>query len=142
MRTSISLLPLILIATPVAAQAPASQPPAAMQRALNDPALADRLTNAMQALSRALLDLPVGGVEAALEGRQASEAEKRRTIRDIEPGIDVDLQRQIAEAKPMMRQGMKAMADALPAMMKSLEEARRSLERAAANMPDPTYPKR
>jgi hypothetical protein len=142
MRTSISLLPLVLIATPVAAQAPASQPPAAMQRALNDPALAERLTNAMQALSTALLDLPVGGLEAALEGRQATETEKRRTIRDIEPGIDVDLQRQVAEAKPMMRQGMKAMADALPAMMKSLEEARRSLERAAANMPDPTYPKR
>jgi len=37
---------------------------------------------------------------------------------------------------------MKAMADAWPGMMQGLQQAQRSLERAAANMPDPTYPKR
>ena len=42
----------------------------------------------------------------------------------------------------MMRQSMKALSDALPAMMKSLQGAKEAIERAAANMPDPNYPKR
>ena len=37
---------------------------------------------------------------------------------------------------------MKALSDALPAISKALDEASRAIERAAANMPDPTYPKR
>jgi hypothetical protein len=42
----------------------------------------------------------------------------------------------------MMRQSMKAMADALPDMMQGLHQAKKSLDRAIANMPDPNYPKR
>jgi hypothetical protein len=37
---------------------------------------------------------------------------------------------------------MKALSDALPAMMQGLAQAQKALERAAANMPDPNYPKR
>ena len=37
---------------------------------------------------------------------------------------------------------MKALNVALPAMMKALDDAGRAIDRAAANMPDPTYPKR
>jgi hypothetical protein len=48
----------------------------------------------------------------------------------------------MAEARPMIQQSMKALADALPSMMQGLAQAQQSLERAAANMPDPTYPKR
>jgi hypothetical protein len=42
----------------------------------------------------------------------------------------------------MIRQSMAAMSQALPAMMHGLQQAGKALERAAANMPDPTYPKR
>jgi ABC-type histidine transport system ATPase subunit len=42
----------------------------------------------------------------------------------------------------MVRQGIKALNDSLPAMMQGLQQARQSLERALANMPDPTYPTR
>jgi len=42
----------------------------------------------------------------------------------------------------MFQQGMKQLAAALPAMMQGMDELQRSVERAAANMPDPTYPKR
>ena len=41
-----------------------------------------------------------------------------------------------------MRGAMKAMASALPAMMKGLEEAGREMEKATANLPQPGYPKR
>ena len=144
MRIGFVLLPLIVVAAPAAA-APQQQqqpPPAQIQRALNDPAVADKLANAMQALSRAFLDMPVGEIEAAVEGRQPTPADRQRRVRDIEPGIDVDLQAQMAQARPMIQHSMKALSEALPGMMKGMQDAQKSLERAMSNMPDPTYPKR
>lgn len=147
MRTSLILLPLIAIAVPISAQPSApAQPPADIERALNDPAMADKLANAMQALSRAFLNLPVGEVQAAVEGRKPTAAEKRLTVRDIgrrnDPNFDRNLQRQIAQSRPIIEQSMKAMSEALPSMMQGLQQAGQALERAAANMPDPNYPKR
>jgi hypothetical protein len=128
-----------MIATPAAAQS-RPQPVQDIQRALNDPAMAERMTNVMQSLSNAMLDLPVGEVQAAVEGRTPTVADKRRTIRDLEP--DLDVRREISQARPMIQQSMKALGEALPGIVQSLQQAQRSLERAAANMPDPTYPKR
>lgn len=139
MRKALVLLPLTILAAPAVA-APSPQPQVPPQ--LGDPAMVDRLANAMQAMSKAFLDMPVGEIQAAVEGRQPTPADRQRTVRDIEPNVDVELQAQMAGARPMIRQSMKALSDALPAMMKSLHEAQKSLERAAANMPDPTYPKR
>jgi hypothetical protein len=141
-RTSLILLPLLVCAVPAFAQPPAPQVP----RQLTDPAIADRLANAVQALSQAFLDLPVGQVEAAVEGRQPTPADRATTVRDIarrdDPDFDRKLDRQIAEAKPMVRQSMKALNDALPGMIQGFQQAQKSFERALANMPDPTYPKR
>jgi hypothetical protein len=141
MRTNLIILPLLLCATPAVAQPAAPPPPQ-----LTDPAMADRLANAVQTVSDALLDMRVGGLKAAAEGRVATPAEKRMTVRDLarrqDPNFERDLHRQIAEARPMVRQSMKALNDALPAVMQDLEHAKQSLDRAIANMPDPTYPKR
>ena len=145
MRIRLILLPLLLSATPALAQTrPPATPPAEqqVQRALNDPALADRLAGAMQAMSRAFLDMPVGEIEAAVEGRPPTPADRNRTLRSENPNLDRELQTQVAQARPMMRQSMKALSDALPAMMRSLQGAKEAIERAAANMPDPNYPKR
>jgi hypothetical protein len=142
MRKSLILLPLLLCAAPGLAQTTSPRLPPQ----LTDPALADRLANAAQALSNALLDVPVGELKATTEGRQATPAEKRTTVRDLvrrdDPDFDRKVHQRIAEARPMIRQGMKALNDALPAMMQGLTQAQQSLERALANMPDPTYPKR
>ncbi len=137
MRTHLALIPLLAIAGPAMAAPPQQLPPQ-----LTDPATVDRLANVMQALSKAFLDMPVGQVQAAVEGRPATPADKQRRMRDIEPGIDREVQMQIARSKPMIEGSMKAMAEAMPAVMKSLAEVKQSLDRAAANMPDPTYPKR
>ena len=100
----------------------------------------------MQGLSQALLDLRVGEVRAALEGRQASPAEKRMTVRDMarrdDPNFDRHVQQDIANVRPLVRQSMTAVNQALPAMMQGLAQAQQALERAVANMPDPTYPRR
>src|SRR3954469_4253489 len=117
MRTILPALPLLIIAAPVAAQAPApaAPPPAQdVQRVLSDPAMADRLANAMQALSKAFLDLPVGQVQAAVEGRAPTAAERKRTVRDVARRDHIDVQKQIADARPMIQQSMKALSEALP----------------------------
>jgi hypothetical protein len=146
MRKSLILLPLFACATPALAQQPAPQAQHEMPSVLGDPAMADRLADMMQSLSKAVLDLPVGGVQAAIEGRKPTAKEKKLTVRDLgrrdDPDFDRAIQRRIADVKPMIESGQKALADALPAVMQSLDEAGKALERAAANMPDPTYPKR
>lgn len=153
MKTPISfaLLPLSLCAAPAFAQ---PVPPAApgepemiqLPPELTDPATASKLADAMQSLSDALLDIRVGGIQAALEGRNPTAAERNVTVRDLgrrdDPNFDRRLHQQIAAAKPRIEQSVKAINQALPEINRSLAEARRSIERALANMPDPNYPRR
>ena len=148
MRTGLILLPLLVCAGPVAAQsAPPSRPEVQqVERVLADPATTDRVVDVVQGLSQSLLNLPAGQVQAAIEGRQASPEERRMTVGDIarrnNPNFDRDFQRELANAGPEMRQRMHAMSAALPEMMQSLKQAEKALKRAAANMPDPNYPRR
>jgi len=149
MRTSLALLPLLVVAAPAVAQPlPPPPPPAIMQLPpeLTDPATADRLTDAMQSLSQALLDMRVGNIKAAIEGRRASPAERRMTVRDLarrdDPNFDRRLHQQIAAAKPKLQQGIRAMNQALPEVTEDLQRAQVAIERALANMPDPNYPRR
>ena len=150
MRAFQLIVPLALVASPALAQtkpAPATAAPETITipRELTDPAMADRLARMMQAMSKAFLEMPVGEIEAAAEGRPATRADRRRTVRQIgraeDPNFERDLQRQIANSKPMIEASMKALATALPAMMKGLSEAGRELEKATANLPSPNYPK-
>ena len=147
MRVALLALPFLLVATPAMAQQPkALQQPIAVPPELSDPRTAERLGRMAQALGKALMDLPVGEIEAIAEGREPTAADRRRTVRDSgrkqDPDFDRDLQQQLAQAKPMMEASVKALAAAMPAMMQSLQQAGEALERATANMPSPTYPKR
>ena len=145
MRITLLALPLMFAATPALAQQ-AAAPPIAIPPQLSDPATADRLAGAMQALSRVFLNLPVGEVQAALEGRQPTAAEKRMTVRDMgrqdDPNFDRNFERQIAATGPMVRQSVKVLVDALPSMMQGMGQAQQQIERAISNMPQPGYPKR
>jgi hypothetical protein len=153
MRALQMIVPLALIASPALAQsrpAPAPAPAApgtiSVPPALTDPATADRLARMMQAMSKAFLELPVGEIEAAAEGRPATRADRRRTVRQVgrseDPDFERNFQRDIANSRPMIETSMKALAAALPAMMKGLSEAGRELEKGTANLPSPNYPKR
>ena len=145
MRINILLLPMFACATPVLAQ-PTTAETVQVPPEMTDPATADKLANAIQALSKAFLDLPVGDVQAALEGRKATTSEKKLTVRDLgrrdNPNFEREFNRQIAESKPMIEHSMKALAAAMPAIMKGVTEAGQAIERATTNLPDPTYPKR
>ena len=147
MRISLCLVPLSLCAAPAWAQAVAPPPPPVQPQVMQiPPETAGRLAGSLQALSQALLDLKVGGVEAAIEGRHASPAEKNLTVRELgrrkDPNFDRNIQQQIAAAKPRMEQSIQALNQALPEIDEDLRRAQRAIERAMANMPDPNYPKR
>ncbi len=134
-------LPVLLLAAPAAAAPDAS----GLEQALRDPATGERIDRSLGALTDALLDLKVGGVKAALEGRKPSPSEQSLTLRDLErsEGRDPEaIRRQVREAGPALAKGMNALAEAIPAMTRALGDIEKAVERAAANMPDPTYPKR
>jgi len=141
MRKSLIILPFLLTSSPAFAQAVPQLPPE-----LTDPATAQRLTNSMQALSSALLNMRVGEVAAALEGRPATPEERNLTVGDLarrdDPDFDRHFHDQIASVGPTMQRSIKAMIRALPEISRDLKDVRKSLERAIANMPDPNYPKR
>ena len=147
MRASLFILASALAATPaLAQQAPEPSEEIEIPAELTDPQMVGRLTDMMQVLSKALLNLPVGELQAAAEGREATPQEKRITVGDLEarndPNFERNLERQIADAEPAMKAAMQALASALPAMMRGVSEAREELERATANIPRPDYPKR
>jgi hypothetical protein len=139
MRKTLIVLPLLFAPSPALAQPVPQLPPE-----LTDPATADKLAGAMQALSQAFLNVRIGEVKAALEGRPATAAERNMTVRDVarrdDPDFDRHMQQRMANVGPMMQQSMRALNTALPEMVRSLHDAQESLERAVANMPDPTYP--
>ena len=143
MRSVLILLPLAAMASPAFAQA-APPPPQAMPipPAMTDPRLADRVTDAMSAMSKAFLNLPVGEIEAAMEGRQPNYADRRRTVRSETGMNERELERKIDEARPMIQGSQRAMAAAVPAIMQSLTQVQHELERAMANVPRPDYPRR
>ena len=141
MRTALVAVSLIALASPAMAQTDAP-PPAHLPSEITDMRWADRLSDTMVAMSKAFLNLPVGEVEAAVEGRQPTAADKRRTLRNETGMSERDVREQIDAARPAMQAGMKAFAAALPAMMKGLSDAQREMERATANLPRPDYPKR
>jgi hypothetical protein len=144
MRLHLLALPLAAAAAaPVAAQEPA--PTADEMRLppeMSDPRLADRLVDTLQVLSKAFLSLPAGEVEAALEGRPATSADRTRTIASETGLTENELKRKLDESRPAMKGAQKALIAAIPAMMKGFAEAQKEFEKAAANMPQPGSPKR
>ena len=144
MRNILFLMPLALLATPAVAAPPPQPQQIQIPPELTDPATIDRMGNMMQALSKAFLNLPVGEIEAAAEGRRPTRAERKLTVRDMarrdDPNFDRNFERQIAQAGPMMEQSMKAFGEALPRISQSMSQIADELERVTANMPQPMDP--
>ncbi|MEO7654095.1 MAG: hypothetical protein ABIS23_00230 [Sphingomicrobium sp.] len=139
------VLSLALFALPVATPALAAPDTRGIEQTLRDPATAQKIERAMESMTEALLDLKVGEVQAAIEGREASPADRALTVRELErrEGRDAEgIRRQIREAGPAIAKGMNALASALRAMTRAMDDVQKSLDKAIANMPDPTYPKR
>lgn len=146
MRVIAVLLLASAAAPAVAAEPRASASTVAVPPALTDPAMADRLGRMMGALTHAVMNLPVGEVEAAIENRPATPADRAKTVRDVaadgDPRVEQRIADQAAASGKTMQAAGKALVSSLPAIMGAMETARGELEKAVANLPDPTYPKR
>src|SRR4030095_4497791 len=99
MRSLLIALPLLLTSVPAIA-APAAAPQIPPE--LSDPAMADKLTRMMGPLTKALMNLPVGELEAAAAGREPTQADKAKTVRDAVGGPEAQrqLEAQVAQAGP------------------------------------------
>jgi hypothetical protein len=144
MHKSFLVLPLLLCASPAFAQ---EAPPAIqLPPELTDPAAAMQMARKVQALSTALLNIRVGDMRAALEGRDATPVERNMTVGDIvrrkDPDFDRHVQEQVATVGPKIQRSMRAINRALPELMRDVDDVQRSVERAVSNLPDPSYPRR
>ena len=144
MRQLFFVIPALLIAAPaVAAPAPAPEAPIVIPPELTDPAVADQLGRVAGVLAKSLMNLPVGEMEAAIEGRPPTPADRAKTVRDSvnDPYLEHRITAEAAASGRMMQAATKALVASLPAIMQSLEGAKQELERATANLPSPVYPK-
>ncbi len=139
------LIPLLALGAPALAQS-APYDAQAIPPAVLDPALPEQLGRMAGALTHAFMNLPVGEVEAAIEGRPPSPADRRKTVgsetRRDNPYAERDIQRDVASSAGMVQQSARAMQRAMPAVQRALGEAAAEIGRATANLPDPTYPRR
>lgn len=145
MRLLFLAIPLALAATPALAAPHHNQVPQ-LPRQLTDPAMADQMGRTAGALTRAFMNLPVGEIQAAIEGRPATGADRRRTVRDLagrnDPYLDQRIERQATQSGAAIQAGARAMASALPAILDAIDGAADQIDRATANLPDPSYPRR
>ena len=94
------------------------------------------------ALSRALLNLPIGELEAAVENRPATRGDKARTVRSVTGVDERELDAEIEQGKVAVQAGSQAIVRSLPVIVEALNKAGEEVERATSNLPQPGYPKR
>lgn len=144
MRKILILFPLLMTATPALAQE--APPSIQLPRELTDPQSAMKLAAKLQAISNALMNVRVGELSAALEGRQATRRERNLTVGDLvhrqDPNFEQHMQQKVATVGPKVLQTMQTVNRTLPQVMHDVNDVQRSIERAVSNLPDPTYPVR
>ena len=159
MRAFVALVPLSLMSAPALAQTPQPQSQApqaqpqprdefALPPEFMDPRMAETLAQVLGTMTRAMMDVPVGEVQAAVEGRRPTGADRALTVRDLagrDANFDRKIQQQLSAAMPRMQAAMAAMSRSLPAMARAMEkvadEMGGKLGEATANLPQPGYPK-
>ena len=144
-----AILILAAAAAPVSAAPPPppyAEPPIEMPRALTDPTLADKLGRTMGAMAHAVMNIPVGEMQAAIEGRPVTRADRNRRVGDVAGPDGRAMADHVAGSSAATGRAMqaagRAMIGALPAILQAVRGAESEIERATANLPDPTYPRR
>ena len=136
------LTPLLLLASPALAQSTPYDN--AIPRELTDPAMPAQVGRMAGALTKALMNVPIGEVEAAIDGRPATPADRNRTIGNTVggPGMEGQVEQQVASSAGTVQSSARALQRAMPAIERALGQAAADIARATANLPDPTYPRR
>ena len=139
-------LPLVIAAIAATAATPAfaqtATPAPQLPPEITDGRMLDQLGDVAGVLAKALMNLPVGEVEAAIENRPVTRDDRQKTVA-TEMGTDArEIDSEVERGKVAMKQGGQAMIRALPVITRELGRIGEQIDRALANMPSPTYPKR
>lgn len=127
-----------VVATPAAAQpAPAPQLPPE----ITDGRMIDQLGSVTEAVARAVMNLPVGELEAAIENRPVTREDRNRTVRSVTGMSDREISESVERGTAATKAGTQAMVRALPVITEALNRIGDDLARAVANLPSPTYPR-
>ena len=144
MRHLIALALLSSVSAPaLAAPQPQYVPPPlpAAPPVLGDGQVVDQLGSVVGGVTKALLDLPVGEVEAAIENRPPTRADRAKTVRSVTGVNERDVDRQMAEGTRAVKASGAALERALPVIVEALNRAGEQIDRATANLPQPGYPR-
>lgn len=139
------LVALLTSAAPAAAQvatpAPQPQRPSDLPPEITDGRMIDQLGSMVGAVTKALLNMPIGEVEAAIENRPVTREDRRRTV-GSQSGLDErDVVAGVEESKGAVKAGGQAIARSLPVIRDALNRAGDEIARATANLPQPGYPR-
>ena len=146
MTSAILILAAAAAAAPASAAPPPAPAPIAIPRELTDPAMPDKLGRMAGAMAHAVMNMPVGEMEAAIENRPVTPADRNRRVRDVAAADDRAVVDQVASNTAAtghaMQAATRALVASLPAIMSAVKNAEAEIERATANLPDPSYPRR
>lgn len=147
MRLPLAILLVASLTTPALGKAPqpsAPPPPAAptLPPEIADGRMVDQLGSMVGALSKALLNLPIGEVEAAVENRPVTQGDRSKTVRSVTGMDERAIDSEIAQGKGAVKAGGQAVSRALPVIVEALNKAGEEIGRATANLPQPGYPRR
>ena len=113
---------------------------------LADPKTAAMISAITVAMTDAMMDMKVGPIIAAAEGRKPSRAEKKLSVGDMARREDPRAEDKIRAAAAQTGQSVQvagaAMAVMLPKLIETFEELGEEMEEAMANLPRPDYPAR
>lgn len=137
------------LAQPPAAQGPGNQGAATaplpdprdeeMRRNLPDPAELKAMGEVAARAMEAMMDVPIGPLREAVEGRKLSRREREETIGDVarrdDPQFKERMRDQMAGATVAMGAMMEQMVTIAPVLRNTLEDVARRTEEAARQVP-------
>ena len=115
-----------------------------LQKRLADPKTGAMISAITVAMTDAMMDMKVGPMVAAAEGRKPTRAEKKRTMRDMVEANDPKAEQKIKAAAAQSGQTLQAAGAAMAVMLPKLIEVfgtmGEQMEEVVANLPRPVDP--
>jgi hypothetical protein len=152
MRKFLIAAAVLTVAAPAFAQQPASSAAAAtapldprdeeLRRNLPDPAELKAMGEVAARAMEAMMDVPIGPLREAVEGRKLSRRERQETLGDVarrdDPEFKERMRDQMGVASVAMAALMEQMVTIAPVLRNTLEDVARRTEEAARQIPQRT----
>ncbi|WP_265569931.1 hypothetical protein [Sphingomicrobium nitratireducens] len=95
---------------------------------LADPALPDRMAAMTLVLAKMLETMPVGEIEAAIEGREPTPEERAERLEVDGPAMADEMRTALADNQDTLRASARGLALAMPHLLAAIDEMRAAVE--------------